>query len=244
MGQFWLSFKTLQISVACLRPNPDMRLLDVPLLLVLLTVSQPTTGESSCQHTDTTLTSFCTGCPPMFQGKPCASTTRYFDLTKGACGCGTEPNPPDFWTKAKFAAAGNAMMIDDDQPNNSWCCKNCGLCFRLCSTGGTTNGTPPPSAGECRVFQLENRCGDGYPGTYLCGQKLSPWQCLANPAECAAVGNTNMFGYPAHFDLQDVSGQVSDGLGWNNVEVTFEQVDCSEGDFGDWDNDCYCPHGI
>ena len=38
-------------------------------------------------------------------------TTRYNDMTKGACGCGSEPNPPDFWTKSKFTAAGNAMMI-------------------------------------------------------------------------------------------------------------------------------------
>ena len=45
-------------------------------------------------------------------------TTRYNDMTKGACGCGSEPNPPDFWTKSKFTAAGNAMMVgiayDDD----------------------------------------------------------------------------------------------------------------------------------
>ena len=32
-------------------------------------------------------------------------------MTKGACGCGSEPNPPDFWTKSKFTAAGNAMMV-------------------------------------------------------------------------------------------------------------------------------------
>ena len=37
--------------------------------------------------------------------------SRYNDMTKGACGCGSEPNPPDFWTKSKFTAAGNAMMV-------------------------------------------------------------------------------------------------------------------------------------
>ena len=36
---------------------------------------------------------------------------RYNDMTKGSCGCGSEPNPPDFWTKSKFTAAGNAMMV-------------------------------------------------------------------------------------------------------------------------------------
>ena len=29
--------------------------------------------------------------------------------------------------------------------------------------------------------------------------------------------------------------------GWDNPEVTWEQVDCSKGDFGDWDKDCQCP---
>merc|ERR1711915_56322 len=139
-------------------------------------------SESSCQHPETPKVSKCEGCPPMFNGKPCASTTWYNDLTKGACGCGNEPNPPDFWTKSKYTAAGNAMMIDPDNPTNSWCTSNCGLCFELCTTGGT------------------------------------------------------------HFDLQNAALQITDGLGWNNPEVTWEQVDCSRGDFGDWDADCYCPH--
>jgi hypothetical protein len=59
-------------------------------------------GESSCQHESTPKKSYCEGCPPMFEGKPCASTTRYNDMTKGACGCGSEPNPIDFWTKVKL----------------------------------------------------------------------------------------------------------------------------------------------
>ena len=56
-------------------------------------------AESACNHESKPLDSRCTGCPPKFNGKVCASTTRYNDLTKGACGCGTEPNPKTFWTK-------------------------------------------------------------------------------------------------------------------------------------------------
>jgi|688.fasta_scaffold1574073_1 hypothetical protein len=27
-------------------------------------------------------------------------------LIEGACGCGSEPNPPNFWTKSKYTSAG------------------------------------------------------------------------------------------------------------------------------------------
>ena len=124
--------------------------------LLLLSLVSNTLGESSCQHPEAPKLSNCEGCPPMFDGKPCASTTWYNDLTKGACGCGDEPNPPDFWTKSKYTAAGNAMMMDPKNPTNSWCTSNCGLCFELCTTGGTINGEPS-NPGECVVIQLENR---------------------------------------------------------------------------------------
>ena len=199
-------------------------------------------AESTCIHNEQPLDSKCQGCPPMYNGLPCASTTWYEDLTKGACGCGTEPNPPNFWTKSKYTAAGNAKMMDPNNPTNSWCPINCGLCFELCTTGGTTNGLPT-SPGQCIVIQLENRCGDGYgeADNYLCGQKLSPWECLGNPGECMNFQNTNMYGYPAHFDLQNANRQITEGLGWQNPEVTFKQIDCSLGDFGNWNEDCYCP---
>ncbi len=38
--------------------------------------------------------------------------------------------------------------------------------------------------------------------------------------------------------------QVTNGLGWDNVEVTFVEVSCAQGDFGDWNTDCYCPHAL
>jgi len=215
-------------------------------LLIVLYIVYAVDGESSCQHSDTPKSSMCTGCPPMFEGLPCASTTRYNDMTKGACGCGGEPNPPDFWTKAKYTSAGNAMMMGPTDPYQSWCPTNCGRCFELCSTGGTINGeeTVP---GVCITTMLENRCGDGYGedyGPYLCGQEMSPWDCIQDPARCQNDKATNMYGYPAHFDLQDATLQVSSGLGWNNVEVTFVEVSCDQGDFGDWETDCYCPRPV
>ena len=95
------------------------------------------------------------------------------------------------------------------------------------------------------------RCGDGYGSpddggdwwSYWCGQLMSPWDCLENPDKCKTIGNTNNMGYPAHFDLQNANLQITEGLGWNNPEVTFEEVDCSEGNFPVWEEECYCPKG-
>merc|ERR1712126_291470 len=215
------------------------------LLIFLIFFFHLIQAESSCEHSTSPKLSMCEGCPPTFNGLPCASSTWYNDLTKGACGCGSEPNPPDFWTKSKFTAAGNAMMMDPENPTNAWCMPNCGQCYQLCTTGGTHNGVPS-DPGQCVVIQLENRCGDGYgeQDNYLCGQRMAPWDCVSNPGECEKSGNTNMYGYPAHFDLQNANLQVTEVLGWNNPEVTWEPVSCDQGDFGDWDNSCYCPHAF
>jgi hypothetical protein len=69
---------------------------------------------------------------------------------------------------------------------------------------------------------------------------MSPWDCVSNPSKCAVIKSTNNYGYPAHFDLQDANLQISRGLGWDNVEVTYEQVSCSQGSFGNWQQSCQC----
>ena len=57
-------------------------------------------------------------------------------------------------------------------------------------------------------------------------------RCREDPVFCKVGGKTNKFGYPAHFDLLNNAGQV-DQLGWDNIEVTFEPVDCSRGQYDD-----------
>lgn len=182
----------------------------------------------------------------MLDGKLCASTTRYNDQTKGACGCGnSDPVPKDWWTKTSFTAALNAKNLGSSNPHLAWCPSLCGGCFRLCSTGGTAQGQST-AAGVCRVFKIENRCGDGFdfePGRserfdYWCSNEMTYEECQQNPVACAGNGNTNMFGYPAHFDLQDLNLQISHGLGWDNPEVTFERVPCSEWIGPAWDGYC------
>jgi hypothetical protein len=104
----------------------------------IMILSNSLTANPTCQHSDVPKLSKCSGCPPTYNGKLCASTTRYNDLTKGACGCGSEPNPVSFWTKSKLTAALNAKNLDPADPKLSWCPSHCGQCFRLCNTGGTT----------------------------------------------------------------------------------------------------------
>lgn len=180
----------------------------------------------------------------MYNGKLCASTTRYNDQTKAACGCGnSDPVPPDWWTLTKLTAAINCINLDPSHPSLSWCPAGCGSCYKLCSTGGTTQGKPT-KPDVCRVFKVTNRCGDGYDvdgGRDWCSQHLTWRDCQARPEECKKEGSTNWFGYPAHFDLQDFHHQAFNGLGWDNVEVTFEPVSCSVGNWTGPAWDCQCP---
>lgn len=137
----------------------------------------------------------------------------------------------DFWTLTEYTAAMNCANLDND-PDKSWCPLNCGECYKLCTTGGSTQGRKP-KAGVCRVFKITNHCGDGYDDHTpdWCSQHMSWQQCKADPNKCRKVGNTNQFGYPAHFDLQDYHRQITSnttGLDWDNAEVTFEKVSCGQ----------------
>ena len=52
------------------------------LVFCCLALTSPgVSGESSCDHPESPLLSLCEGCPPTFNGLPCASTW-YNDLTK------------------------------------------------------------------------------------------------------------------------------------------------------------------
>eukprot|EP01084_Bolivina_argentea_P264390 447842_1 len=114
-------------------------------LLQIITTIQILNADSKCQHESKPILSKCTGCPAEYNGLLCASTTRYTDLTRGSCGCGQDPNSPSFWTKVDFTSALNCVYLDPSDPDLSWCPTNCGLCFKLCATGGTTNGKIPNS---------------------------------------------------------------------------------------------------
>jgi len=218
--------------------------------------TNPSQCDSALQPVDTR----CTGCPPRYNGKLCASTTMYNDPTKGACGVSPDPNaktvPKTYPSKSQYTAAINAMTLDPNHPSLSWCPSGCGICYKLCTTGGATNGESLPGQnipGKCLVVKAENRCGDGlkfnaaggaevaYPE--WCSQLLSFGECAAYPQRCKTLGNTNKYGYPAHFDLQNIDMQIiptggatgpPDTLNINNGEVTFEVVSCSEWNGPQW----------
>jgi len=159
----------------------------------------------------------CSGYPKMYNGKPCASTTRYYDGQMGACGCGTGNTSPFSWQWTKPTAAASAPIFGSE----TWCGTGCGKCFKLTPTaiGASPEGTGAPALASL-VVKVTNLCPYG-----------------GNEAWCAY--DTNSFGYDAHFDLMDynMNGLVS-SMGWNNPEVIYEEVDCDANGYTDWNCQC------
>lgn len=162
-------------------------------------------------------TGVCTGYPLTYNGKPCASTTRYWDGQMGACGCGTGNTSPFSWQWTKPTAAANAPIYG----SGTWCGTGCGKCYKLTPTaiGASPEGTGAPSLTPL-VVKITNLC----PFT-------------GNEVWCAY--DVNSFGYDAHFDLMDfnMDGLIS-SMGWNNPEVTYEEVDCAANGYTDWNCEC------
>jgi len=205
----------------------------------------PAVLGSECSSAARPLDSKCEGCPPMYNGKLCASTTRYNDQTKGPCGCGATETPPvDQWTFSSYTAALNAANLNPEDPSQSWCPSGCGSCYRVCSTGGKVQGGSA-TADVCRVFKISNRCGDGYDSNTpdWCSQRKSWQECAADSSACVAESSTNKYGYAAHFDLMDMHGQITKDLQWDNPEVTFEPVPCTEWEGPSWDCACDASEG-
>lgn len=76
----------------------------------------------------------CQGSPRMYNGKRCASTTRYNDYHKGACGCGPASGDSQFgWNHDHFVTAPNQMFFDEG--GSGWCGQRCGKCVKLTTTG-------------------------------------------------------------------------------------------------------------
>jgi len=88
--------------------------------------------------------------------------------------------------------------------------------------GASPEGTGSPSL-DSLVIKVTNVCPYG-----------------GNEAWCAY--DVNSFGYDAHFDVMDynMNGIIS-SMGWNNPEVTYEEVDCAANGYTDWQ--CQCASG-
>ncbi|XP_012946575.2 endoglucanase-like, partial [Aplysia californica] len=70
----------------------------------------------------------------VYNGKKCASTTRYNDGHRGSCGCGPSNSDTPFdWNLSKYVTAPNQMYYDNGG-YSSWCGRNCGKCVKLTPT--------------------------------------------------------------------------------------------------------------
>ena len=107
-----------------------------------------------------------------------ATTTRYCDNTKGACGCG---EGMDHWQRTSFTAAASLMEFGPI----SWCGQGCGRCFRITSEGWSPEGTGG-GKGDTIDIMVTNFCPD------------VGW-CAPAP---------NKFGFMYHFDLMDCHNQI------------------------------------
>jgi hypothetical protein len=190
---------------------------------------------STCTFENSVFSSKCSGCPPKFNQKLCASTTRYVMDNISACGCNLHKN------SYKFTAAANTALLNPNNPSLSWCPVNCGVCYEICTTGGSLFYTDKQfnKPGKCVIFEINDRCADGYKKpleSQYCRQEISPLECETNYVLCNKKKSTNNFGYSAHFDLQDINGQIFNDLQWDNPEITFVKVNCP------FKNECVCKH--
>jgi len=162
-----------------------------------------------------------------FHGRPCASTTRYNDGHRGSCGCGPPNSDTPFdWNMALYVTAPSQKYFDYGG-DRTWCGAKCGRCVKLTPTGGFVDGNGgPPSNHAPIIFMVTNDCPiQG--NEYWCGINGKP-----------GTNQVSRNGYEVHFDLQNNRQQMQN-RGWNNPEVTWEEVNCP-GDYAHHYTQCEC----
>jgi len=150
---------------------------------------------------------------------PCASTTKYTDTSKGACGCGTGDGVGTAytWQYQILIASVNTPLFGD----GSWCGTGCGKCYAVTPTGGYVDGQgTAPSSLKTYVVMTTSYCDATY-----------------TPTWCSSP---NSYGYAAHFNMMDqnLNGLVTE-IGWNNPEVYYFEIPCPDNRTDLWDT-CEC----
>eukprot|EP01105_Mastigella_eilhardi_P026665 TRINITY_DN7800_c0_g1_i1.p2 TRINITY_DN7800_c0_g1~~TRINITY_DN7800_c0_g1_i1.p2 ORF type:complete len:206 (+),score=51.89 TRINITY_DN7800_c0_g1_i1:81-620(+) len=162
-------------------------------------------------------TTKCSGSPAKYNGKACASTTHYTGGAETACGC------PSYWSvdKTKYTAAGSDALFGS---GSAWCGSGCGKCYKLTPTCSTCS---PDGKGAGNTNSITLMIADLCPSS-----SSSTW--------CPKKGSTNKYGYGAHFDMWGTGAYTS--LGWDNPEVTYEEVSCggTAPTTAQYDSDCEC----
>jgi len=151
-----------------------------------------------------------------------ATTTRYYDGQKGACGCGPASGSSMFsWqlgiSSGVYTAAGSQALYDSSRL--SWCGPGCGKCYQLTSTGSCPCSScgSGGAAGQSIIVMVTNLCPNN-----------------GNAQWCPTVGGTNQYGYSYHFDIIAESEVFGD-----NPVVNFEEVSCPGAASSDF-SQCQC----
>ncbi|KAH8882795.1 glycoside hydrolase [Thozetella sp. PMI_491] len=134
-----------------------------------------------------------------------ATTTRYYDGQKGACGCGSNSGAFSWQLglgNGVYTAAGSAALFG----SGTWCGSGCGKCYQLTSTGSAPcSGCGTGGAqGQSIIVMVTNLC---------------PYN--GNAQWCPNSGSTNQYGYSYHFDIMAQSAIFGD-----NPVVSFSEVSC------------------
>ncbi len=173
-----------------------------------------------------------------------ATTTRYWDCSGGACGCGWGSSAaPDFChANAMFRAPGgnpyNAKFYGTAAISNvlgggNWLAPGCGKCWKVSAQGSTivlkgTNYCPPanPSCNNQPHFDIAAP-GFDYPGASISNTctKVEPnIQALHPPQVCAywSSGSCNCDALQDHTLVEGCKNFLT--LQWNNPNVYYEEL--------------------
>jgi hypothetical protein len=141
----------------------------------------------------------------MYNGKLCASTTRYTISTgTTACGCKLVNDNTVAINEAWYGGISSSQL---------YCGSSCGVCYKLCATGYSPAGVGG-TAGNCILTRVTDVCPSA---------GNAPW------CNQASKTSGNGYGYSIHFDLANDNNQLA-GLGAtaDNPEVTVEAVSCAD----------------
>ncbi|KAJ4407860.1 Endoglucanase-5 [Gnomoniopsis sp. IMI 355080] len=151
------------------------------------------------------------------------TTTRYYDGTEGACGCGTTSGNFAWQTgisSGVYTAAASQTLFG---AGSTWCGTGCGTCYELTSTGESPCSScgAGGASGESIIVMVTNLCPNS-----------------GNAQWCPVDGGTNEYGYSYHFDIMASSSALGEILGDNPV-VNFSEVACPSAATTDYDQ-CVC----
>ncbi|TVY82287.1 Endoglucanase-5, partial [Lachnellula suecica] len=134
-----------------------------------------------------------------------ASTTRYYDGLKGACGCGPATGSSMFSWQSNLGSGVYTAAVSQalyDSGGASWCGSGCGKCYKLTSTGNAACSScgAGGASGQSIIVMATNLCPNN-----------------GNAQWCPAVGGSNQYGYQYHFDIMSTSSSIPEVLGDNPV---------------------------